>query len=196
LIPSETAFLQVAQRYLAVGSQVSQAYEAEQQKLRLELVLTIERFRSPQGIADSLRALAHLTALTNAHRQAFGKFMLAAGSDLNAALAEMPQDLQQAHREGLVSSIQWQLDAQGRFYGIRERWIAAATELCHRVEAGREGLRFGEAGLEFADDGDAARFNALVEIVDTAHAEEVALLETRLTRLAAAASLLGLRPTG
>lgn len=192
---AETAkFIEIAKRSAIVGMHAAQAYHAEQAKLQLELVLSPGRLVSPEGTQLSLAALEQLAALTSAHRAAFEHVVLSASSELAGALGDLPTNLQEEYRTGLVRSVNWQLAAQGSFYRNRERWIVAAREICELVDGRRDTSSFSDDGMvSFADDADFERFQSLMEVIEEVHQSEVESMNERMDRLAKSASVLGLR---
>ena len=54
-------------------------------------------------------------------------------------------------------------------------------------------MTFSEQGVDFAADDDLRRFTSLMEAVEASRQTEAAQLQTRLRRLAASATTLGLR---
>lgn len=192
--PETAKFIEIAKRSAIVGMHAAQAYNAQQSKLQLELVLSPDRLSTEDGTRLSLAALEQLTALTAAHKAAFEHMVLASASELTAALADLPQSQQEEYRTGLVSSINWHLAAQASFYKHRERWIVAARELCELVDGRRATATFGDDGcVSFADDADVERFQLLMEVIEEVHQTEVESMNERLDRLAKAATVLGLR---
>ncbi len=192
--PAELKFIELAKRFATVGVQAAQAYNQEQAKLKLDLVLTQERLSSADGTRESQHVLMQLRQLTEAHKQAYRKVVVAATSELTAAIAEMPTELQSERHAGLVASINWQLSAQADFYATRERWIDAADGICQLIESRRGTCTFSEAGVDFEADEDLARFSEYLTAIEQAHLAEVAALKDRLERLGKAASLLGVGP--
>lgn len=192
---AELKFVELAKRFATLGVQVAQAYNQEQSKLELDLVLTQERLSSSEGTRESRRVLTQLRQLTEAHKQAYQKVVVAATAELTAAIAEMPTETQSERHTGLVSSINWQLNAQADFYATRERWMDAAEAICELIDARRATCTFSEAGVDFAADEDLAQFSRLLTAIEQAHHEEVAALKERLERLGRAASQLGIGPT-
>lgn len=193
--PAELKFVELAKRFATVGVQAAQAYNQEQAKLRLDLVLTQERLSSAEGTRESKHVLAQLRQLTEAHKQAYRKVVVAATAELMAAIAEMPTETQSERHTGLVSSINWQLGAQADFYATRERWMDAAEGICELIDSRRATCTFSEAGVDFAEDEDLAQFSELLTAIEEAHHAEVAALKDRLERLGRAASVLGIGPT-
>lgn len=118
--PTEAQFIQVAQRYAVVGMQAAKAYNEEQAKLGLEIVLSQSRLENSQGTKLSLATLEWLSALTSAHRDAFKKVVLAFSAELSAVMAEMPDHLCDDYRSRIAAIVQWQLSAQSEFYSNRE----------------------------------------------------------------------------
>lgn len=192
--PAEVELAEVSKRLVIVCIQAAQAYNSEQSKLQLDLVLSQDRLASAEGTKESRMALGHLSALTEAHKLAFEKIVLSASAALTKPLAELPDELREDYRERLVATVNWHLSAQSRFYSNRERWIGAARGLCDLVERCRPTAEFSPQGIVFAEDGDFDAFQALLGVVEETHRLEVAMLEERLSRIAKASSLLGLRP--
>jgi hypothetical protein len=91
----------------------------------------------------------------------------------------------------MVESINRNLAGQGEFYAGRERWVAAASELCSMVETRRNSIEFTENGLVFASDEDFDRFNELVSAADEVHRSEVAQMNERTSRIAQSMAMLG-----
>lgn len=190
--PAEIAIIEVGKRYAAVGLQAAQAYNIEQAKLQLEKVLSQERLSSAEGTRLSLGSLADLERLTAAHKDTFGKVVVACTRELNAAMAELPAELQDLHRSGIVESVNWQLIAQSVFYKNRERWITAARGICELIDSHRSACIFSEAGVDFADDAHLARFGELLSTVEETHELEVKQLQERMDRLARSMATLGM----
>lgn len=193
--PAEVQFIAVAKRYAGVGMQAAKAFNDVQAKLQLELVLSQERLASTQGTAESVAALERLSDLTRVHKEAFAKVVLTSSSALAAALAAMPEHLQEEHRSRLVATVNWQLRAQSEFYSNRERWIAAATQICNLIESRRESATFSDEGVDFSNDEDLDRILSLMAVIKETHQLEVAQLNERLSRLARSAIILGLSPS-
>jgi hypothetical protein len=192
--PDTSRFIEIAKRSAIVGMHAAQAYNTEQAKLQLELVLSPQRLASEEGTRLSLASLEQLTALTRAHRAAFEHVVLSSASELAGALAELPANLQEEYRTGLVRTVNWHLAAQGNFYKNRERWIVAARELCELIDGRRDTATFRDDGaVTFADDTDFERFESLMEVIEEVHQSEVEDMKERLERLAKSASVLGLR---
>jgi hypothetical protein len=191
---AEADLIEVSKRVVAIAMQAAQAYNAEQSKLQLELVLSQDRLSSTNGTSESQQALERLRELTSAHKAAFEQFILASSSALTKPLSELPEDLRHQYRERLVSSVNWHLSAQSNFYLNRERWIAAATDICSLVEARRATSQFTEQGVVFAEDRDFDAFQGLLEVIEETHQAEVTQLRERLDRIATSASTLGFRP--
>lgn len=192
--PAEIELIEVAKRMVTVSVQITLTYNTEQSKLQLDLVLSQSRLSSKAGTDQSLAALEHLDALTAAHKIAFEKFVLTSSSAMSKPLFELPEDRQQECRERFVATTNWLLSAQSAFYENRGRWINAAKEICHLVEACRATSQFCTEGIIFAKDQDFEIFQALLNVIEETHQLEVAYLSERLARLAKSASILGLRP--
>jgi hypothetical protein len=192
--PAEIELIEVAKRLVTVSVQIARAYNTEQSKLKLDLVLSQSRLSSKAGTDQSLAALEHLGALTAAHKIVFEKFVLASSSAMSKPLFELPEDRQQEHRASFVATTNWLLSAQSAFYENRERWIKAAKDICILVEACRATSQFGAEGITFATDQDFEVFQSLLNVIEETHQQEVAYLSERLAKLAKSASVLGLKP--
>lgn len=190
----EAELVDVAKRLVALSMQAAQAFNIEQSKLQLDLVLSQERLSSTKGTDESLKVLGQLKELTSAHKVAFEKIVLASSAAMSKPLSELPEDLRNECRERLVATVNWHLCAQSDFYANRERWIVAATDICNLIEARRATSQFGEQGVVFADDQDFDAFEALLGVIEEIHQLEVAGLNERLSRIASSASVLGFRP--
>lgn len=173
--------------------QTAQAYHQEQAGLKLDLVLSQARLSTTEGTHESQRMIAHLRQLTEAHKQAYKLVVLNAASEITAAIAEMPSEKQSKHHTGLVTSVNWQLQAQAHFYATREKWIDAAEEICELIASKRETCTFSDAGVNFEEDADLLRFSELLGVIEHAHLTEVEALRERLERLAQTLSALGIR---
>jgi hypothetical protein len=190
--PTELRFVEIAKRYIPIGVQAANAMNMMQGKLQLELVLSKERLTTSEGISASLDTLSQLTALTQTHKSAFEKIMVTFSGEYAAVVAEMPQDLQAKYRADAVASINWQLEAQSKFYLNREEWIASATEICNLVESCRDTCTFSGETIDFADDDDLERFIGLMERIEEIHQTEVAALAERMRRQQTSLAVLGI----
>jgi hypothetical protein len=190
--PSELLILDIMRRHVTVHAQFAQAYMAEQNKLQLELVLTPDRMHTQEGTDLSLAALRQMDQLTAAHHQAFQKFILAASSEVAAAMDGMPDDMREALREKMLSTVQWQMEAQSRFYPNRLRWIAAATAVCELVQAKRDEVTFSDDGIDFLDDDDLRLFATLMETVEETHRADVAVIAERVDRMKNSMAAVGM----
>jgi hypothetical protein len=191
---TEVEIVDVAKRLVALSMHAAQAFNIEQSKLQLDLVLSQERLSSTKGTDESLKVLGRLKELTSAHKVAFEKVVLASSAAMSKPLSELPEDLRNECRERLVATVTWHLSAQSDFYANRERWLAAAKDICNLIEARRATCQFGEQGVVFADDQDFDAFEALLGVIEEIHQLEVAGLKERLSRIASSASVLGFRP--
>lgn len=190
--PAEFRFVELAKRFAILGMQTAQAYNQQQAELKLDLVLSQARLSTPDGTHASQQTIGHLRQLTEAHKHAYKLVVLAATSEITAAIAEMPSERQSAHYTGLVASINWQLHAQAHFYSLREQWMDAAEEICELIASKRETCTFSEAGVDFAQDADLLRFSELLGVIEHAHLAEVEAIKERLDRLGQAISVLGI----
>ncbi|SFQ51854.1 hypothetical protein SAMN05216229_1295 [Geopseudomonas sagittaria] len=186
----ELRFIEVAKRHALVGMQAAKALNDEQDKLQLELVLTPERLASPEGTAQSRATLEQLREFMHIHKAAFEQMALACSTELAGTLAEVPVHLQEEYRAGIVTSINWQLEAQSLLYRNRERWIAAALEICQLIDTCRDAVVFAEEGMGFVNDDDLERFQALFAVIEEIHQLEVAQLSERSQRLVQSLAVL------
>ena len=188
--PAELRVVQVAQQLGAAGLQASKAYNDAQESLDLHLVLTPARLGTTEGTSESLEALTRLSELTSAHKEVFAKFVTMASEHLASAVSELPADLRAEYRDGMVSSINWNLAAQGDVYKDREEWIVAAVGICKLVEFHRESITFTNDGVLFRNDDTLEAFERLVATADRIHHREVARTNERLARLARSTAIL------
>lgn len=179
----ELRFIEVAKRHALVGMQAAKALNDEQDKLQLERVLSQERLASPEGTARSRATLEQLREFMHIHKAAFEQMALACSTELARALAEVPEHLREEYRAGVVTSINWQLEAQSLLYRNRERWIAAAMDICQLIDTCRDAVVFAEEGMGFANEDDLERFQALFAVIEEIHQFEVAQLSERSQRL-------------
>lgn len=180
----ELGFINVAKRHALVGMQAAKALKDEQDKLQLERVLSQERLASPEGTAQSRAALEQLREFMHIHQAAFEQLALACSAELATLLAKMPEHLQEEYRAGVMASINWQLEAQSLLYRNRERWIAAAMDICQRIDACRDAVVFADDGMGFINENDLEHFQSLFAIIEEVHQFEVAQLHERSQRLA------------
>lgn len=190
--PSELKIIEIAQRYLMVSMQANQAYQAQQNALELDLVLSRERLQTPEGTALSLAALGRLVALTQAHKAAFQAVLLASSSDIAAATAELPPALREQYSARFMETTQWQLDAQSRFYANREHWISTAVDICALIEARRATCSFSDQGVRFDDAADLDLFDLLMARLHDAHCIEVEAHGLRMERMRRSLGVLGI----
>lgn len=186
----ELRFIAVAKRHALVGLQAAQALNDEQGRLQLELVLAQERLASAAGTAQSRVVLEQLEEFLRTHKAAFEHLTAACTAELAEALAELPEPRQEEYRAGVLASINWQLSAQSLLYRNRERWIAAALDICRLIDDCRSAVLFDDNGMGFANDADLERFQALFAIVEEVHQSEVAQLSERSQRLAESLAIL------
>ena len=186
----ELRFIAIAKRHALVGMQAAQTLNDEQGKLQLELALSQERLASAAGTAQSRAALEQLDEFLRTHKAAFEQLTQACASELTEALAELPEPRQADYRAGVLASINWQLSAQSLLYRNRERWIAAALEICQLIDDCRDAVLFDGNGMGFANDGDLERCQALFAVIEEIHQSEAAQLNERNQRLAESLALL------
>lgn len=194
--PSELKIIEIARRYLLVALQANQAYQAQQNALELDLVLTQERLQTAEGTAMSLDVLARLVVLTQAHKAAFQAVVLASSSELAAATAELPKELRDQYNVKFLATTQWQLDAQSKFYANREHWITTAIDICTLIEARRATSTFGENGVDFHNDDDFDLFELLMARLNDAHLVEVEAYDVRMQRMRNSLTVLGMHTSG
>ena len=187
---SESRLIELAQQIGAVGMQAAKAYNEAQANLKLEQVLTPERLSTDTGTGESLATLDALSALNSSHKKMFQKFVTAAVAQLTTVLAEVPEERATALRDGMIRSLNWNLDAQAMFYARREEWIVVATSICQLIESRRHSIAFTRDGLEFESDDDLGQFSRLVAQADEIHQLEVAQTAERLARLAKSMAIL------
>lgn len=181
---TELRFIEIAKRHALVGMQAARALNEEQDRLQLELVLSQERLASPEGTAQSLATLAQLDEFMAVHQAAFEQVARSCILELSGALAELPPALQEKYRTGMLASIDWQLGAQRLLYRNRERWIAAAREICQLIDACRDAVVFADDGMGFVNEEDLQRVEALFATIEEVHQSEVKQLHERSQRLA------------
>ena len=155
-------------------------------------MLTEQRLCSADGTRLSVSTLSQLRRLTAAHKEVYSKVVLAATAELASALVDMPTEMRDERQVGLVSSINWRLNAQAEFYANRERWLDAAEEICFLIESRRETCSFSADGVDLSDDDDLARFSELLNIIQATQEADVTSLQERLARLSRSAAVLGI----
>jgi len=173
------------------GLQAAKVYQEAQNALNLEQVLTPQRLAHSDGVRQSMATLSDLSRLNAAHKEMFTRFITNAVEQVTTALAELPAERAREHRDGMVRSINWNLDAQSTFYRQRDEWISTASALCHLVEDNRESIVLEDDTLMFNDDDLLDRFTQLASRVDELHHLEIAQLSERLARLGASLTTLG-----
>lgn len=193
MTPTDSHLIEVAKRYVAIGVQISQAYNAEQAKLSLDKVLSYERLSSPEGTQESLVAIERLAALTDSHAAAMEKIFVSVTGDLSGALAALTERQQAEYRAGILKTLHGQLTAQSQFYANRKRWIEAAREICKLVETERENASFEREQIVFSEEADHVHFESLLESIEEIHTAEVIHMKQLLDRFSEAATLLGLK---
>lgn len=187
---SNSHIIQLAQQIAVAGAQGAKAYNDAQAELRLELVLTPGRLGSVDGTHESLTALGRLAELNAAHKEMFGRFMTAAIGQMVAAIGALPEDQAQQHRTGMLASVNWQMDAQSRFYAQRDEWIATARRICELVDIHRTAIELRDGELLFFEDDALESFLDLVARADELHRLEVEQTAVRLSRLSQSIQVL------
>lgn len=191
MLPPEVRFIEVAKRYAMVGMQATQAFNAEQAKLELGLVLSPNRLSSTQGTQTSIETLDYLTVLTAAHKAAFERILLSFAKESNEALSEIPEGLRIDYQNGVIASISRELAAQSQFYENRSRWIDAARRICTLVDSRRTTSTFSGDTIIFADDEDYELFESLEAVIEEVHQQETKIMHERLERVGRSLSVLG-----
>jgi hypothetical protein len=189
---AEIRIIHLAQQIAQVGAQGAKAYNDAQAELRLEWVLAPIRLGSVEGTRESLAALERLSQVTAAHKEMFAKFSAAATAQLLAAIKELPADRAQEYQASIASSINWNMEAQARFYAQRSEWITVAIRICQLVDIHRRAIEFREGELLFSDDAALEEFVGLVSRADELHQLEVAQTAQRIARLSQSLAVLGL----
>jgi hypothetical protein len=188
--PTELRFIELARQVSLVGRQAAMAYEQAQAALQLDQLITPERIATAEGTRRSLETLAALAQLHAAHKDMYAKFMTSAMQQYTDAIAELPDGLAREYREGIVGALNRQLESQASFYRNRDKWIAAVNDMFTMIDEQRDALEYIDGEVRFEDDSCIDRFNELIETIDAIHHQEVALMQDRLARAAAAAALL------
>jgi hypothetical protein len=189
----DARILEIGKRYIAIGIQVSNAYAAEQAKLRLDIVLSRERLCSEDGTLESLAAIEQLSELTRAHKALFEKISTASSSEIAAALSEFPDHEKNKQLSELVATINWHLISQSEFYRAREQWIDAATRICRLIQSCRNTAIFTDT-VQFANDDECTEFEQQMLRIEEAHHLEVRLMNEKMARLTKSLGVLGIRP--
>lgn len=174
----------IARRYTMLAIQLAGAYNQAQSGLKLNELLLPGTLSSAEGRARSLATLDQLREITDTHRAAYAKFMEAWAGETGAVLAGVPAEQRRELREGTMDRFQRHIALQAEFYDNRARWIDAAGGICRLVDEANPA--FGDDGLRFASDADAARFEELLTAVGDTHRREVALYNERMAQVRAA----------
>lgn len=190
---TESQYVELGKRYLLVALQATKAFNDAQAALHLDTVLKRQRLGTPEGTAESLDALRQALAVTLEHKESFRQIVQTATAEFAAIIAAMPENQRAAYQQKFEESVNWQLRAQTLFYPNRERWIAAATEICRLIEDRRHTTHFGSEGVGFANDEDVEKFSSLLAVIDETHQFEVAQVKQRSERFAQAVAILGLK---
>lgn len=190
---SEAKLIEIGKRYAAIGIQVANAYSAEQEKLRLDLVLSRERLCCEEGTAESMNAITQMAELTKAHKEFFEKMMVASSSENAAVIAELPDAEKNERLSHLAETLNWHLASQSAFYTAREQWIDAAIKICNLVQSCRGTAIFGET-VQFAKDEEFDEFERQLARVEEAHQQEVRLMNEKIDRLSSSLASLGIQP--
>lgn len=189
---SQDALIQIARRYSQLGMQVAKAYHQRQTELELDKVLMPDRLSTPAGTAASIATLEELRELTATHRQAYQKLMVAFAGEMAKALEDLPEAVRDTERDRIVPMLEWQFNAQREFYENRERWIAAAQQVCELIDERRAKLTFTDDGVLFEADDDLDRFQALMTSLDEMQQREGEQLAQRVERMKRSAAALGM----
>ena len=189
---TEAPLIQIARRYSRIGMQVAKAYHQRQVELELDKVLMPDRLSTPAGTQASIATLGELRELTATHRQAYQKLMVAFAGEMAKALEDLPEAVRDAERDRIVPMLEWQFNAQREFYENRDRWIAAAEQVCELIEERRAKLTFTDDGVLFEADEDLDRFQALMGSLDEMQQRETEQLAQRVERMKRSAAALGM----
>lgn len=163
---------------------VAQAYNARQEALGLEQVMTAERLSSLDGIAASLATIAALESLVEEHKDAIHAWLLAATRQLARVLEDLPPDERETQARQLMASLQHQLDHLQRGLQARAAWIVAARTIFVLARRGREQAPHAP-GPVFASEEDLLEAQRQGERLDAAAAVQHRLLEESLERIRA-----------
>lgn len=161
---------------------LAQAYMARQAELGLEQVLTEERLSSSGGIDASLATIESLEQLVREHKAAWQYWLVEATRQLAAVLEELPEDERTATSDGLMASLQRNMEEQHRSLAARAAWIDATRTICRLVQRGRQ-IEPDATVPVFASDEDAAEFHRQLALIDAAAAAEQQLLNERAARV-------------
>jgi uncharacterized protein YukE len=189
---SQDALIQIARRYSQLGMQVAKAYHQRQTELELDKVLMPDRLSTPAGTAASIATLEELRELTATHRQAYQKLMVAFAGEMARALEDLPEAVRDTERDRIVPMLEWQFNAQREFYENRDRWIAAAEQVCELIDERRAKLTFTDDGVLFEADDDLDRFQALMTSLDEMQRREGEQVAQRVERMKRSAAALGM----
>lgn len=190
---AEIKLIEIGKRCAAISIQLANAYEAEQTKLKLGIVLSRERLSTSPGTLESLEAIDCLENLTKAHKEFSEKLMLASSAEISTALREFPIEARTEHVTKTAQLMNWHLVSQSEFYSARRQWIEAARKICNLVETCRDTAVFGE-GITFASDEELEEFVALMARIENSHQRETTLLNERVTRISQSLGVLGGHP--
>lgn len=188
--PVEQQLFEIAQRNAAVAMQACTQYAAEQQKLRLEGVLSMDRLCSDEGTIASLAAIGRMRELTELHKTFFQGFMIRSSAETIAVLNGLPESEQSDYLKSLAERTNWHLASQSAFYETREQWIDAATRVCLLIQSCRQTAIFTDA-VQFSHDEEYEEFTLQMTRIEAAHQEEVRLLNEKLKRLSGSLAVLG-----
>lgn len=180
----EQKLIQVALQLQQVAVPIAQTHMARQAALGLERVLTEAGLSTFEGIAASLASIDGMEALDAWHRTAWEAWMVEASRRYAVVLEEYPPDERAAESQGIMASLQREMQNQHRQRAARADWIDAARRICALARRGRE-LDPESPGIVLADDEDMMAFERQVARADAASALQRTLFDERAARIKA-----------
>jgi len=174
--------VQVSLQLQQAAVPIAHTHMAKQASLGLEHVLTEARLSALDGIAASLESIDGMEALDAWHRSAWERWMLEASRRYAEVLEDYPPDERGAESQGIMASLQREMQNQQRQRSARADWIDAARRVCVLARRGRE-LDPKTPGIVLADDEDMAEFERQVACADAASALQQTLFEERAARI-------------
>jgi hypothetical protein len=181
-LPPQQALVQLMLQLQRNGLALSQAYAARQTALELEKVVSVERLSSMDGVNTSLAAIDALEALVAEHRVLVQQWLVEATRQLVPVLEEHPEDQRREISDGLMASLQAQMEHQHLSLQARAEWIDAARTIFRLARRARE-LDPDVAHSLFADDADFDEAERQGERMDAAAAAEQRLQEALAARM-------------
>lgn len=176
--------VQVSLQLQQMAAPTAQTHMAKQAALGLEHVLTEARLSTLDGIAASLASIDGAEALDAWYRNAWEQWMVEASRRYAAVLEEYPPDERAAESQGIMATLQREMQNQHRQREARADWIDAARRACVLARRGRE-MDPESPGIVLADDEDMAEFERQVARADASSALQRTLFEERAARIKA-----------